>query len=443
MRRTHAWVAAAQRRGEVPSGYTASRHCGASVSCGTESGWGVTDQGPRWQLGLGRENGLMFWAIIALEASFASYFSFLPLYVAELGANPTQVGLVMGFWGISRLCFLIPSGMLIDRFPAVPLILFTRTLGVVGLIISAFLPVWWLLPLALMLTSAANIAFPAISSLIAGAATDTGRARAFTLVYTVGPAISTVIMPLLAGEAAKDAGLRTTPLIAAGCAAISIIMFSRLRPAVQPKREGEIPATYREVLAHAPIRNVCGLMAITLIGMTIGTTLMPNFLRDVHGLDYARIGQLGSIAAAGSIILGIAFSRIKPLSRPMTGITIAVGCTAATFAVLLGAASLPIFALAYLLRGGYMVAWALFSAALGDVTPPRLYGRTFAVGEICGGLGMAVAPLLAGPLYNRQPEAPLVAALAICVPVVALLATVAYRRVNEELRLKKEELSVA
>lgn len=408
-----------------------------------ESGWGVAERGARWQLGLGRENGLMFWAIIALEASFASYFAFLPLYVAELGANPAQVGLVLGFWGVSRLCFLVPSGLLIDRFPAVPLILVTRGIGAVGLVVSAFVPIWWLLPLGLTLTSAANIAFPAISSLIAAAATDAGRARAFTLVYTVGPAISTVIMPLVAGEAAKEAGLRTTPLIAAGCAAISIAMFSRLRPAPRPKREDDVPATYREVLTYAPIRNVCALMALTLTGMTIGTTLMPNFLRDVHGLNYDRIGQLGSIAAAGSIALGLVFSRIKPLSRPLTGITIAVGCTAGTFAVLLGAASPPLFALAYLLRGGYMVAWSLFSAALGDVTPPRLYGRTFAVGEICGGLGMAVAPLLAGPLYNRQPEAPLVVALLVCVPVVALLGTVAYRKATEPAQAQGEGFSVA
>lgn len=409
-----------------------------------ESGWGVTSHGPRWQLGLGRENGLMFWAIIALEASFASYFTFLPLYVAQLGANPAQVGLVMGFWGISRLFFLVPSGMLIDRFPSVPLILITRALGVVGLLLSAVVPVWWLLPLALILTSAANIAFPAISSLIAGAATDAGRARAFTLIYTVGPAISTVVMPLVGGEVAQEFSLRMTPVIAAGCAAVSIVLFSRLRPAPKQKKEGEIPATYRDVLTYAPVRNLCALMAITLVGMTIGTTLMPNFLRDVHGLDYGQIGQLGSIAAAGSIVLGLVFSRIKPLSRPMTGITIAVGCTAATFAVLLGAASLPFFALAYLLRGGYMVAWSLFSAALGDVTPPRLYGRTFAVGEICGGLGMAIAPLIAGPLYERQPHAPLVAGLLICVPVVVLLGAVAYRKAQEKATgVPSEELSAA
>ncbi len=382
--------------------------------------------GPRWQLGLGRENGTTFWTILLLEASFASYFIFLPLYVAELGANPGQVGLIMGAWGGLRLLFLGPSGILVDRFPAVPLIVITRALGVCGLLLAAALRVWWLLPIPLLLTGAANIAFPAISSSIASAAGDAGRARAFALIYTVSPAIATVIVPLLAGQASRVAGLRATLLIAAGFSALSIIGFSRLRPLPRVATH-EAPVTYREVFAYRPVRDICLLLAVTLLALTIGTTLAPNFLKQVHGLEYDQIGRLGSIAAVGSIILSVLFSRVKRFSRPLTGITIAVACTGGTFALLLVARDMPFFALAYMLRGGYMVAWSLFSAALGDVTPPRLYGRTFAFGEFCGAIGMAIAPLLAGPLYGWQPTAPFIVALALTIPLVLVIGTVARR----------------
>lgn len=385
--------------------------------------------GPRWQFGLGRENGITFWAIILLEASFASYILFLPLYIAELGANPAQVGLIMGAWGGLRLLFLAPSGMLVDRFPAVPLIVVTRTLGVLGLLLAAVLPVWWLMPIPLALTGAANIAFPAISSSIADAAGQQGRARAFTLIYTVSPAIATVIAPLLAGQLSESLGLRATPVLAAGFAALSIVAFSRLRPRPRTAHH-EAPATYREALAFRPVRDLCLLLAATLLALTIGTTLAPNFLHQVHGLEYDRIGQLGSVAAVGSILLGLTFSRIKALGRPMTGIAIATASTAGTFALLLVAQSLPLFALAYLLRGGYMVAWSLFSAGLGDVTPARLYGRTFALGEFCGGVGMAVAPLIAGPLYAWQPLSPFAAALALTLPILGVIIARARRPVE-------------
>ena len=134
---------------------------------------------------------------------------------------------------------------------------------------------------------------------------------------------------------------------------------------------------------------------------------------------------MGSVAAVGSILLGLLFGRIKALGRPLTGIAISIGCTAGMFALLLFVGGLPLLTLAYLLRGGYMVAWSLFSAALGDVTPPRLYGRTFALGEFCGGVGMAVAPLLAGPLYAWRPTAPFAVALAFSLPLLVLIGTLA------------------
>lgn len=64
---------------------------------------------PRWHLGLGRENGLIFWAMLLLEASFAAYFLLLPLYIAALGASPAQVGFTLGIWGLLRLVFLAPA----------------------------------------------------------------------------------------------------------------------------------------------------------------------------------------------------------------------------------------------------------------------------------------------------------------------------------------------
>ena len=56
---------------------------------------------------------------------------------------------------------------------------------------------------------------------------------------------------------------------------------------------------------------------------------------------------------------------------------------------------------------------------------------------------MAFAPLVAGPRYNWQPRAPLVAALLICVPVAVMLGAVAYRKANEKAGVTSEELPVA
>ena len=101
--------------------------------------------------------------------------------------------------------------------------------------------------------------------------------------------------------------------------------------------------------------------------------------------------------------------------------------------------SLPVFMLAFLLRGGYMVAWSLYAAALGNVAPQRLHGRAFALSEIAGGTGFALAPFLAGPLYSWQPTAPLLVACACSLPLVAVLGLSALR----ERRAAREEVEPA
>lgn len=382
--------------------------------------------GPRWQFRLGRENGLVAWAMFFLEGSFTSYFLLLPLYVAQLGANPTQVGLVIGAWGFMRLVLLLPSGLLVDRLPPVRLIIAMRAMSILGLLVAAVIPVWWLLPVALLFMACGNVAFPAISAVIAGASDEEGRARAFTINYTVVPAIATIIAPAVSGALAEATSLRASLLLAAALSTVSVVIISRLTPQPPPSRD-EAPASYRETLAFRPIRTICLLQLVTLLILTTGTTLVPNFLHDVHGVEFSQIGQLGSIAAIGSVLLGLLFGRLRPFKQPLLGITVATALSASASAMLLIADGMSLFALAFLLRGGYMVAWSLFVAALGNLAPPRLYGRAFALSEICAVLGLAVAPFLAGPLYDWRPTAPLIVALIGSLPLVGLLALFTYR----------------
>lgn len=398
------------------------------------------ERAARWQVGLGRENGVAFWAVALMEASYSTYSLLWPLYIAQLGADPARVGVIIGVQGLLRLVFLAPSGALVDRLPPVRLIVLARSLHVVGLLLAVAMPAWWLLFVPLVFICAATAGFPAISAVIAGAAGGRDQARAFTLIYTVGPAVAAIVAPTLGGKAAELVSLRAALLVGAALSAGSIVVFSRLARRPRPAHQAS-PPSYREALAHRPLRHVCLLELATLLILTTGITLVPNYLHDVHGLTFDLIGQLGSVAAVGSILLSVAVTRLPPLRQPLLGVTVSTGAATLFFGGLLVAGSLPLFALAFLLRGGYMVAWSLYSAALGKVAPPRLHGRAFALGEIFSGIGWAVAPFLAGPLYEWRPAAPLVVALAAGVPLVAVLWLAARRERTAALAADPEDLA--
>jgi MFS family permease len=80
-----------------------------------------------------------------------------------------------------------------------------------------------------------------------------------------------------------------------------------------------------------------------------------------------------------------------------------------------------LIAMAFLGRGGFMVAWSLFAAVLSDTVPPKLMSRSFAFTEFLGSIGLALSPFLAGALYDWRHGAPLVVTC-IATPILTALA---------------------
>ena len=376
-------------------------------------------------LGLGHNNLFFFWAMLFNEASFGFYQTLLPLYIQSLGASPGVVGLVIGVSGIARLFALAPAGLIADRVPLRRLIVGARSLTVIGILLYAVAQTWWQLFPAIALVAAGNVAFPAISTVIADSTNDRTRTRAFTLIFTIGPSIALLVSPSIGGLLASFVSLRAIFLAAATTQTIAVLFFARVQP--PPHRPGRHEtASYRAALSYRPVLLVCGLMFVLLLVLTTGVTLVPNYLEDQKGLSIGTIGQFGSLIAVCSVSLGIIIGKTRRLTRPLNALLLTTALCPLGFLLFLVGNSTWVFALAYFLRGGYMVSWGLFYPLLGEVTPERLRGRAFALGELLGGAGFALAPFIAGALYELQPELPLLAALVAVAPL--LLAILWVRR---------------
>lgn len=378
-------------------------------------------------LGLGRNNLIIFWAMFFNEVSFGFYQTLAPLYIGSLGASPRLIGLVIGIQGLVRLLFLMPAGIVADRIPLRRLIVGARSLTVVGLILFGLAQTWWQLFPAILILAAGNIAFPAISKVIADSTDNKGRTRAFTLIYTVAPSTALLLSPSIGGVLADQVSLRSIFFAAAIAQAISVLFFFRLQ-AIDTDTAEQKAATggYRKVLANRPIVVVCGLFLAMLLILTTGFTLVPNFLQDVHDLRIQTIGQFGSVFALGSVILGLLISRVKALSPPMTALILTIGLCPLALFLLVAGDSTWFFAMSYFCRSGYLVSWGLIYAALGEVTPEHLRSRSFALAELLGGAGFALAPFAAGALYEVDPAMPIYAALVASIPL--LVAVLIVRR---------------
>lgn len=352
------------------------------------------------------------------EGAFGVYQTLWPLYIAALGANPAQIGIVMGLMGVLRLFALMPSGIASDHIPPRRLIVAARSMTATAMFLYGIAQSWWQLVPMGMVMALGNIAFPSISSTIAEVAgPGRQRTRAFTLIYTVGPACALLLTPTLGGLVADLISLRSIFFVAAAFTAVAVFVFSTITPREIQHHAGP-PLTYRDTLRQRPILLLCLLEMATVFTLTLGVTLTPNFLQDVHGLSTGTIGVLGSASAVGTIALWLLTSRVRSFEQPLVAIALATGAVAGTLGLLVISRSIVLFALAYILRGGYTVAWSLFAAALGEVADERHRPRAFALAEIMGGTGFALAPFAAGWLYEIKPVTPLIVGFLLILPLI-------------------------
>jgi MFS family permease len=346
----------------------------------------------------------VFWGFVFLEATFGTYFAIWPLWIEKLGASVAVVGFVLGSAGIIRLFILGPSAAIADRFGYRRTIILARVAAIIGLISAALATHWT--QLAIMVAGAAlgELVFPLVQSAVAAEAGDQ-RVRSFALIFNVGPSVALIVSPLLSAGLVALFGMRAAFLFGAVCSTISLYFLSQMRePHPSTQESDEHPATYRAAIASPVIRTIALLLFVTIASLALGVSFIPTFLEDVRGFEPATIAMLGAFPAVGSATFGLLIARNQRLQHaPFVGAAVAVGLTAIALAVIRSSAILPIIAIAFIFRGGLFSTWSMLSAAHGELAPPSLRSRGFALCEMAGGTGFAVGPVIAGFLYAQRP----------------------------------------
>ncbi|HLL50096.1 MAG TPA: MFS transporter [Thermomicrobiales bacterium] len=378
-----------------------------------------------WDLGLGRELGYVFWAMIGVEAAFGAYVGIWPLWIEALGAPITVVGLVLGTSGLLRLLILAPSAALADRIDPRKMIIVGRSLTGIGMITAALATHWTMLAPMVIGSAIGEIAFPLTQAHLAAHAGEQ-RVRAFTLVFNVGPAIAFGIAPLISGALIARFDMRAAFIFAAVCTAFSLIFFSRFAPRPELQKEDESAhSSYREALAEPSVKPLLGMQFATIFSLALGISLLPTFLADQRGISPAMVAILGGIGSLGAVIFGLIVARSQWLQRrPLAGIVIAIAMVMSALAVVISTHLVWLIALAFIGRGGLWSAWGLYVAALSEIVrSDRIRPRVFTLSEMMGGSAFSSAPIVSGQLYAIRAEGPLLASLAastLLIPVLLL-----------------------
>ncbi|HEX3723598.1 MAG TPA: MFS transporter, partial [Nitrolancea sp.] len=334
-----------------------------------------------------------------------------PLYIASLGASPSQVGLVLGAAGVMRLVALVPGGALADRFASKRFIAAGQAAMAIAFLGYAIVRTWWQLIPAELPFALGAATYPSILTKIAAISSDAAdRTRRFTMINTIGPAVGLLLAPIAGGFIASQLSVRSVFIFAAILTVASTAMFANLSRDAEP-HASEVTVSYWTTL-HQPVILVwCLLEMIAIFSLTLGMALIPNYLHNFQGISDGVIGSFAALSAAGSIAIGLVVSRIPFFRHSLNGIGLALAAAAAAFILIIVGNELFTFIVAYVLLGGFFATWTLFESALGGVAARRYHARAYAIAEILSGVGNAVAPVLAGFLFEVDPRAPVIAGL--------------------------------
>ena len=208
---------------------------------------------------------------------------------------------------------------------------------------------------------------------------------AFRKLYTVGPAIAFIIGPLIGGQIAAMTSQRA---VFVGCAIIFTGAFLLATRLSEPPmhNHGNRRGGYIDIIRHRPIRMVViyGFVMVFVLGF--GTTFLPNLVTDKYGFDDQQRGLAFSFGAVGTLILSIAMSKTKRITH-IRGVALGVLSVSGICVAALVISNPYLLIPAFMMRGGFMMAWSLLTPLASDITPKHLQERTFAGIEFSTGVG--------------------------------------------------------
>lgn len=344
-----------------------------------------------------------------------------PLYVRSLGATPAQTGLTLGMWGLARLLFILPVGILADRASARRVMLPGWYLGLTGVLILAVAPDWrWAAP-GFLVYGMSSVAIPVTNLYLAQAAQhDPTRApdlpiqASFALLWTAYSA-GLVVSPAIGGWIGDAISLRAVFLISSVWFALSTWSIHRVRAYPVPERPAQ-GYDYRGMLRRAPVVLALGVLTFGFLAVLIGQPLSAQYLEEARGFSRSAIGVFGSLSALGTAIFSLTLARLSSWRAFFVSLLLVM----VSFSLLLWSGAAPVVAVAYFMLGAYYTTRPLAVAAISERVAEHQRGLAYALVDTLAGLATVTGTSLAGLLYTRAAGWPFVAGIGGVIAVIVI-----------------------
>ena len=354
---------------------------------------------------------------------FGLFGTLLPLFLKDVGASGTDIGVVIGLGNVAAALTFLPIGLAADRFGRKPLIIATWSISAVGA--AAFLPLtdWHWGIVASILYWIGSAALPVTNAHLIAVVPRARLASDLGLVYGAF-FLGTILGSPFAGPLASALTVRGALAVGVGAFIVSTLLTLLLRSAPPPAHVATPPLP----------RAFWTLLAITPLAALIANLVNPLFsvfVRDVVGVPLERVGIYIGLVALGAALFSAVNGRIGDRFGPApavvgAGAALTLGAAIVAFA----GSTEPTLALGAFLLGAQSAPNPVLAAALERVLPPSRSALGYSGFQLVYALGFGTGGLLSGVLYDADALLPLLVQVALALPVTVTVAIIVSRIVR-------------
>jgi MFS family permease len=255
---------------------------------------------------LPRDLRLLFLSLFLWTFGLGLYNYIWPLYLRDLQASPSDVGLVFSIGFLALAFSMIPGGILANKYELKALLIIGWAMSIPPPLMYYFARTWTDVIPGIVLFQVSGFNIPAFNAYIAGAADRTRSASNFGMTWASAP-LGVVFSPLVGSFLLNWISVRDIFILTFVFFSIStiVLFFMKTQPPLERDTKSpllELPKSRRE-----------GSLLLYLTGAalawSVASPFIPLYFQDALSLSPSIILLLGALQSLGAAVFAILLGR--------------------------------------------------------------------------------------------------------------------------------------